>query len=118
MAITPANVTDAQGLAHVCPEQGAIYADKAYCVEPAKVAAAKKGCHLAAPKKNNMHGKNKDQDRWFTKIRAPYERVFSHQNKRVRYTGVAKNQFAGFMQALAFNLKRLVALDPPNLYLS
>lgn len=118
VAITKANVTDAEGLSHVCPDQGGIYADKAYCVEPAKRAAAKKGCHLAAPKKKNMHDKNKDQDRWFTKIRAPYERVFSHQGKRVRYVGIAKNQFAGFMQALAFNLKRLVALDLPNLCLS
>ena len=30
VAITPANVTDAQGLKHVCPSQGAIYADKGY----------------------------------------------------------------------------------------
>ena len=27
-------------------------------------------------------GKNKDLDSWLTKIRAPYERVFSKQNKR------------------------------------
>ena len=31
IAITPANVTDAQGMKHVCPSQGAIYADKGYC---------------------------------------------------------------------------------------
>lgn len=28
VAITPANVTDAQGFKHVCPKQGAVYADK------------------------------------------------------------------------------------------
>lgn len=27
VAITPANITDAKGLKHVCPKQGAIYAD-------------------------------------------------------------------------------------------
>ncbi len=27
VAITPGNKTDAQGLEHVCPTQGAIYAD-------------------------------------------------------------------------------------------
>jgi IS5 family transposase len=31
VAITPGNVTDAKGLKNVCPDQGAIYADKAYC---------------------------------------------------------------------------------------
>ena len=118
VAVTPANVPDADGLKNVCPSQGAIYADKGYCGKKAKQAAAKRQCHLAAIKKNNMLNKNKDQDRWYTKIRAPYERVFSQQNKRVRYVGVAKNQFATFMEAICFNLKRLAALDPPNLCLS
>lgn len=118
VAITPANVTDAQGLKNVCPDQGAIYADKGYCTEPAKQVAAKKSCHLAAIKKNNMKGKNKDQDRWYSSIRAPYERVFSKQNKRIRYCGIAKNQFAAFMEAICFNLKRLTVLDPPNLCLT
>jgi len=118
VAVTAANETDARGLAHVCPSGGAIYADKAYCVAPAKRTAAKKCCHLRAIKKNNMHGKNKDQDRWFTHLRAPYERVFAHQNKRVRYRGIAKNQFAAFMEAIAFNLKRLSVLDPPKLVLA
>ena len=118
VAVTPANVPDADGLKNVCPSQGAIYADKGYCGKKAKSAAAKRQCHLAAIRKNNMLDKNKDQDRWYTKIRAPYERVFSQQNKRVRYVGVAKNQFATFMEAICFNLKRLAALDPPNLCLS
>lgn len=113
VAVTPANVTDAQGLKNVCPSQGAIYADKGYCVAPAKQIAARKGCHLAAIKKNNMKGKNLDQDRWYSKIRAPYERVFSVDPKRVRYKGVAKNQFAVFMQAICFNLKRLLVISLP-----
>ena len=117
VAVTPANVPDAAGLKNVCPEQGAIYADKGYCTKRAKEAAVKKNCHLAAIKKNNMKGKNKDQDRWYSSIRAPYERIFSKDNKRVRYCGIAKNQFATFMQAICFNLRRLVALDPPNLCL-
>ncbi|KAB2832404.1 MAG: transposase, partial [Caedimonadaceae bacterium] len=60
VAITSANVTDAQGFKHICPSQGAIYADKAYCTFPARQAAAHKGCHLAAIKKNNMKVKNVD----------------------------------------------------------
>ena len=89
VAITPANTTDAKGMKHVCPEQGAIYADKAYCTKAARKTAAKRRCHLAAIKKNNMKNKNKDLDCWITGIRSPDERVFSKQNKRVRYRGVA-----------------------------
>jgi len=65
-----------------------------------------------------MKGKNKNLDAWYTKIRAPYERVFSKQAKRVRYKGIAKNQFTAFMQAIAFNLKRLLVLDISDLALA
>lgn len=110
VAITPANLTDAQGMKHVCPSQGAVYADKGYCTKPAIQAAGRKGIHLAAIKKNNMKGKNRDLDRWYSGIRSPYERVFSQRNKRVRYRGVMKNQFSAFMNAIAFNLKRMSVL--------
>lgn len=42
--------------------------------------------------------------------RAHFEHVFSKENKRVRYKGIAKNQFSAFMQAISFNFKRLLAL--------
>ena len=118
VATTPANITDAQGLKHVCPTQGAIYADKGYCVSSAKKTAAIKGCYLAAIKKNNMKGKNKDKDRWYSHIRSPYERVFSQRRRRVRYVGTMKNQFSAFMEAICFNLKRISVLDPPGIVLS
>lgn len=114
VAVTPANLTDANGLSHVCPSQGAIYADKGYCIKPAQIAAARNNCHLAAIKNNNMKSKNKDKDRWYSMIRSPYERVFSNSNKRVRYVGVAKNQFTAFMQAICFNLKRIIIIAPPD----
>jgi len=118
VAVTPANVPDGRGLKHVCPDQGAVYADKAYCGKQSRKIAARKGCHLAAIKKNNMKNKNKDLDRWYSTIRSPYERVFSKENKRVRYCGIEKNQFAAFMQAICFNLKRLATLEPPDLCLT
>ena len=37
VAITPMNVTDAKGFAHVLPNSGATYADKGYCTAPAKL---------------------------------------------------------------------------------
>jgi len=114
VAVTPANVTDASGLKHVCPSQGATYLDKGYCVSPAPRIAKIKGVHLAAIEKNSMKSKNKDRDRWYSSLRSPYERVFSQRERRVRYRGIAKNQFAAFMQAICFNLKRIAILDPPN----
>jgi IS5 family transposase len=113
VAITPANLTDAQGLKYVCPKQGAIYADKGYCVQPAKDIAAYNNCHLAAIKNNNMKEKNKEQDKFYSRMRSPYERVFSKTSKRVRYRGIAKNQFAAIMEAICFNLKRLLVISPP-----
>jgi IS5 family transposase len=118
VATTPANVPDGQGFKHVCPEGGASYMDKAYCTKAVKQAAAKKNCHVAAIKKNNMKGKNKDLDRWYSSIRSPYEGTFSKQNKRVRYRGVAKNQFAAFMESICFNLKKLVSLGAEDLCLA
>jgi IS5 family transposase len=111
VATTPANLPDAQGLRHVCPTQGAIYGDKGYCTAPARQAAAQRNCHLAAIQRNNMKSKNRDRDRWYTHRRAPYERVFAQRPKRVRYRGVAKNQFAAFFHAMVFNLKRLIILN-------
>lgn len=110
VAVTPANVTDARGFKHVCPKGGAVYADKGYCTTPAKIVATANGVHLGAVKKNNMKGKNFDLDRYYTKLRSPFERVFSQDNKRVRYVGIAKNQFATFMDAICFNLRRLCVL--------
>ena len=111
VAITSANVIDSKGFKHAAPNQGAVYADKGYCDKNARQAALTKGVHLCAIKKNNMKSKNRDLDSYYTKLRAPFERVFSKQNKRVRYRGIAKNQFSAFMQAITFNFKRLVVLS-------
>jgi IS5 family transposase len=114
VAVTPANITDNQGFKHICPNGGAVYADKGYPLKDSKIAAARRGVHLAAIKKNNMDGKNRDLDRWISGIRSPYERVFSQQKRRVSYVGVAKNQFAEFMNAICFNLRRLLVIKTPK----
>lgn len=118
VAITKASVIDSKGMKHVIPNQGAVYADKGYSDKNAKIAAAKRDLHLAAVKKNNMKGKNKDLDKFYTKLRSPYERVFSKTSHRVRYTGIAKNQFTAFMEAISHNFKRMIILNelyPPKL---
>ena len=110
VAVTRANVTDSAGLKHVCPSGGAVYADKGYCTSQAQDIAKIKNVHLAAIKKNNMKAKNFSLDKFYSKMRAPYERVFSKQRRRVRYVGIAKNQLSEFMYAICFNLRRLVVL--------
>jgi len=111
VALTPANITDANGLKHVLPSAGAIYADKGYCDKQTHIDAKRKGCTLKAILKNNMKNKDKDRDKFISRMRSPYERVFSKTNHRTRYKGIAKNQFAVFMESLAFNLKRMVILE-------
>jgi len=110
VAVTPANVTDADGAKHVMPRSGAACADKGYV--GAILEMLRRGVHPMVFKRNNMKDKNADLDRFFTKLRAPYEGTFSKQNKRVRYKGVVKNQGAEFMYAIAYNFKRLLVLNP------
>lgn len=111
VAVTKASTIDSKGMKHVIPESGAVYADKGYCDKNAKIAAAKKGLHLAAMKKNNMLDKNKDLDKWYCKLRSPYEMIFSKTNHRVRYKGIEKNQFTAFMESISHNFKRMIVLD-------
>ena len=115
VSVRPANETDSKILKHVCPDQGAVFGDKGFCTSDAQRVLKNKGCHDATIKKNNMKGKDRDKDRWLTKMRCPYERIFSQKRRRVGYRGIAKNQFSGFMEALSFNLKRLVVLESPPL---
>ena len=117
IAATSAEVTDAQGLSHVCPGGGAVFADKGYCVNPAKDTLKRKGCHDATIKKNNMKGKDRRKDRWISAMRSPYERVFAHRPRRVRYRGLEKVQFQVGIRALTFNLKRVLTLGIPKVKL-
>ena len=117
VAATSAEVTDAEGLAHVCPEGGGVFGDKGYCVNPAKTTLKRKGCHDATIKKNNMKGKDRFKDKWISAMRSPYERVFAHRNQRVRYRGLEKVQFQVGIRALTFNLKRLLALGVEKVHL-
>jgi IS5 family transposase len=110
VAVTPANVTDANGAKHVMPRNGAACCDKGYVGAIPEM--ARRGVHAMVIKRDNMKDKNVDLDKWITKLRSPYEGAFSKQRKRVRYKGVVKNQGAEFLYAIAFNFRRLLALNP------
>jgi IS5 family transposase len=109
VAITPANLTDAEAGKHVLPKQGAVIGDKGFI--PLIAFLLKHGLHPMIILKNNMLTKILELDKWITELRAPYERTFSKQNKRVRYRGTAKNQGAEFMYAIAYNLRRMLVLE-------
>ena len=100
VAIRPGNETDAKILKHVCPKQGAVYGDKGFCDGEAVKTIRRNGCHDGTIKKKNMKEKNKEKDRWLSGIRSPCERVFSQKRRRVRYRGIAKNQFSAFINFL------------------
>ena len=109
VAVTRANVTDAEGASHVLPKTGAVPADKGYVGAIPKM--IKRGLHPMVILRDNMKDKNRDKDRFITKLRAPYEGTFSKQAKRTRYKGLMKNQAAEFLYAIAFNFRRLIVLE-------
>lgn len=116
VAVTPANVTEGQALKHICPKGGMTIGDKAYCVKEAQQTLKANGCHSGAILKNNMKKKDFKKDAFLSKLRMPYENIFSKMDKKVRYRGQAKAQFQGFMQAIVFNFKRLIAIHSPPLF--
>lgn len=116
VAITPANVTDAKGLKHICPHESIIYADKGYATQSVHDIIRKRKCVNKVILKNNMKGKDFERDARISKMRMPYESVFSKMDKKARYQGIAKNQFQGFMQAIAHNLKKLLAVNAPPIF--
>ena len=84
IAATPANISDQAGFAQVCPRSGErVFADKAYCLKPAQTAMKKRGAHSVAILRNNMKSKNKDLDKWRSKMRSPFECIFSTVLARV-----------------------------------
>ena len=113
--VTSANEQDGNHVKSICPSRGGVYGDKGYCTKKSIKSIKSKGCHPATIKKINMQGKNKDLDKWYSSIRFPYERVFSKMRRRVRYIGLAKNQFSEFLYALSFNVKCLLVLGSPPL---
>jgi len=116
IAVTSANETDQEGLKYVCPNSGMVFADKQYCCRRAQEIMAAKHCHSGAIFKNNMKNKNKDKDRWISKVRAPFEMVFSKMSKRTRYRGLVKVRLQVFLEAIVFNIKRLIVLNSPPLF--
>ena len=108
VAVTLANLPDADGAKFVLPNNGAVLTDKGYV--PAIRDIRRRGLHEMVIRKNNMKDKIPEKDAWISKLRSPYERVFSKQQKRARYRGTVKNQAAEMLYAVAFNFRRLLVI--------
>ena len=103
---TPANVPDFKVAESVCPKEGAVFMDKIYDTKKTDSLLKAKGVHLATIRKNNNPLKNQDLDRWYSKIRMPFESSFSKLQKRTRYRSLVKVLFQCFMEAIVHNLKK------------
>ena len=86
------------------------FGDKAYGVNPAKQTLRAHGCHSGAILKNNVKGKNFDKDKWLTRVRMPFENIFSKDERRARYRGLSKVQLQAFLEAMVHNVKRFVTV--------
>jgi len=112
VVVTPANVPDGNVLKSLCPKDGGmIFADKAYSGKKTRQDIKGKGCYDGGViYKDNQKEKNKDKDRWTTKVRMPFENVFSKMCRRTKYNGLVKTQYQAFMEAIVHNIKRSVKI--------
>ena len=112
LTVTPANVLDFQILENICPKNSMIFADKLFDVGKAYLILKKKNCHAAIIKKRNNQSKNKDLDRWRSKVRMPFEGTFSKLRKKAKFRGRVKILMQCYFEALAHNLKKAITVLP------
>lgn len=114
VAVTPANVPDNHMLESLLPRQGMVFLDKLYDCKSSDMQITASGCFAGTIRKNNNKAKNRDLDRWRSGVRMPFEGVFSKQKKRARYRGKVKVFMQCVLEALCHNLKKAVAILPPQ----
>lgn len=113
IAVTSANVPDFKAVKSIAPKQGSVFMDKMYDTKKTNEILRAKGLHASTIRKNNNKDKNRDLDRWHSKIRMPFEGVFSKMSKRARYRGHAKVTMQAFFQAIVHNFKKAVQILSP-----
>ena len=113
-AITNASVPDFKAVKSILPKQGAVFMDKLYDTNFTNKLVTAFNCHVATIQKDNRKDRDKGLNSWRSKIRMPFESVFSKLNKRARYRGHPKVTMQGFMQAMVHNLKKALLHIPPS----
>jgi len=112
LAVTAANVMDFDALENICPKNAMVFMDKLYDIKKSELILKANGCASAVIRKNSNKSKDRDLDKWRSKIRMPYEGTFSKLEKRARYRGLVKVLFQSFAQSICFNLKKAVKILP------
>lgn len=112
LAVTPANVLDFQTLENICSNNCMVFTDKLFDVRKADRVLKAKRCHAAIIRKRNNRAKNKDLDRWRSKVRMPFEGTFSKLRRRAKFRGRVKVLMQCYLEALAHNLKKAITILP------
>lgn len=112
LCVTPANVLDFQALEKICPKNCMAFMDKLYDTKNTDLILKANNCAIGTIRKNGRRNKNRDLDRWRSKVRMPFEGVFSKQKKRTKFRGQTKVLFQCFAEALCHNLKKAISILP------
>lgn len=112
LAVTPANVLDFNALKNICPQNCMAFTDKLYDCKKADLIFKANNCHAGTIRKRNNKNKNRDLDRWRSKIRMPFEGCFSKLRKRAKFRGLGKVTMQCFMEAICHNLKKAITVLP------
>lgn len=112
VTVTPANTPDFKAVKNLA-ERGKVYfMDKGYDYTEVEIELKRIGSHASTIEKNNKKTKNKDLDNWKSKVRMPYEGVFSKTSKRAKYRGQLKVFMQCILESMAHNLKKAVKYTP------
>jgi IS5 family transposase len=114
IAVTPANVNDSNAFRLVCPWGKRILADRGYDTFEVRGIMKQKGCIDRVMKLSRRKDFNAQRNKDLSRRRSPWEMVFAHMDKRTRYMGLKKTYLQAIMEAIVFNLKRLVLLEGVN----
>jgi transposase, IS5 family len=115
--VTPANVLDHQVVEQICPKGGYLFMDKLYDTKKTDQKLKYSGCSPGTIRKNNNPNKNKDLDKWRSRLRIPYEATFSKLSKRTRYKGKVKVAFQNYAESITYNLKKALQYLPQEAYI-
>ena len=85
--------------------------DKGYDCDSVYEELQKRNLASAIIRKRNRKQKNYELYKWRSRVRMPYEGVFSKIPKITRYRTKLKVQFEALIQALVHNCKRIVAIQ-------
>lgn len=118
LALTPANTADTKMLEEVMPPTvGRIYADKAYDNFKRRHQLRRDGIANSILTKIPKTAAERARNKRISRIRSRVERIFAHLKARygythVRYRGLIRNKGHAYLLAMAYNMKRAVAMQP------